>query len=264
MKGLILTNAYSTSKEYLYQSIRLKEEFSLLGVDIDIKQNNNFDAFIKDNIIYTHCKDYDFVIYWDKDKYILSMLDKLHLPIFNNKQAILDCDDKMLTYIRLANENIPLPKTLPGLFCYTKEEKIKQSSIKRIEEELNYPLIAKYSYGSLGEGVFLVHNRNELLDVMERLKCEPHLYQENIASSYGKDIRIIVIGDKVVGGMLRQSNGNFKSNVGAGGKGTPYKIDAHLSQLALKVKADEINNIKYSSNACNIKFRVDIYTVWIA
>lgn len=236
MKGLILVNAYSTNEEYLYQAKRMKQEFEKQNVSADIRRNNTFSLTIDDNDIRSTYGSYDFILYWDKDKYILNMLDKIGANLFNSSQAIADCDDKMTTYIVLANNGIPLVKTLPGLLCYDSDKAIPLSVVESVESELGYPMIVKNSYGSLGKGVFMVKNRAELLTRMEELKCAPHLLQECVKTSWGKDLRIIVIGDTVVGGMIRKSDGDFRSNIGVGGQGEVFPLTDELKKLALKIK----------------------------
>ena len=223
MKGVILINAYLNTEEYLHQPLRLREEFEKLGVVVDVKRNDEF-LRIEDGKVKTPLSEYDFCVYLDKDKYVLKGLDKLGLPLFNGMEGVLDCDDKMLTYLSLEGTGIPMPKTLAGLCCFSFKEEIKEGSLQRIEKELSYPIVVKESFGSLGQGVYLVKDRIDLLDLMNKLKCRPHLFQEYISDSYGKDVRVIVVGNKVLGGMLRTSNGDFRSNLGAGGKGDKYEL----------------------------------------
>ena len=242
MKGFVAINAYSTNEEYLYQAKRMQEEFALLGVQIDVIRNDKFDLYIDHDNIVSKVSDYDFCIFWDKDKYALSMIEKTGMPIFNPVDAIEKCDDKMTTYIELSGHGIPMPKTLPGLLCYTEEEKIKDFTVD-IVETLGYPLVVKESYGSLGQGVYLVKDRAELLNVMEQLKCMPHLFQEYVSTSYGRDVRIIVIGGEVIGGMLRKSEGDFRSNIAAGGNGEVYPLNDELITLAKRIS--KLLNLDY-------------------
>lgn len=235
MKGIIIINAYLQMKEALYQPKRLQEEFKKLGVDVDIKQNNFFPCSLEDNNIVSKLSDYAFCIYLDKDKYVLKALSKLKMPIFNSYEAIATCDDKMMTYLALANTGIKMPKTLPGLLCYSVNENIAIETINLIEHELKYPLIVKKSFGSLGSGVYLANDHTQLLDAMEQVKCSPHLIQEFISTSFGRDLRIIVIGSEVVGGMLRTSQNDFRSNIGAGGSGKAYDVPKKLAELSLKI-----------------------------
>ncbi len=234
--GLILTNAYQKLEHSLNQVKRLKEEFLKLGVLIDVKRNNDFAIFIdKCGNIQSQLKKYDFCIYLDKDKYISQLLEKLKIRLFNSHQAIENCDDKMTTEILLSNEGIKMPKTLPGLLCYNQKETISNSIIDKIEKELSYPFIIKMSYGSLGKEVYLVHHRDELLKYAKKVQCAPHLFQEFIQTSYGKDIRAIVIGKKFVTAMIRQSTNDFRSNIELGGYGIPFNADDEFQKMCEKI-----------------------------
>lgn len=234
MKGFILVNAYSKNEEYLYQANRLKEEFAIKGVAIDIIEGKNSFLYIENNNIISNISQYDFCVFWDKDKYILEMLEKIGMPTFNSNYAITTCSDKMLTHIALADKGIPMPKTYPGLLCYSKDGKIKPETLDFVET-LGYPLVVKDSYGALGKGVYLAKNREELCNLMELVKCKAHLFQEYVETSYGRDVRVIVVGGEVLGGMLRQGNNDFRSNIGAGGSGEVFPLTEEMKQLALKV-----------------------------
>ncbi len=234
MKIVIIVNPYFKSEEYLYQANRLKEEFELRDVECEILNNENFLARIEDGNITTNLE-CDGIIFWDKDKYLLRMLDKLGYRIFNQKDAIEVCDDKMLTYISLAKNAIRMPKTLPGLLCFTKNAPISLESINEIEKTFKYPLVIKESYGSLGKGVYLINNREELISKLEEIKCVPHLIQEYIETSKGKDIRVIVVGGKAIGAMMRKSDSDFRSNIGAGGSGTKVTLDEDMIAISEKI-----------------------------
>lgn len=232
MKGIILINAYLDSREYLYEAERLQEEFSRLHVSAEIKRIDDYPLIIADGKIKNELADFDFCVYLDKDKYALTMLEKAGVKVFNSANAIMTCDDKMTTYIALSGSGAPMLKTLPGILCYDQKEKIKEKSILKIEKELEYPLIVKESYGSLGKRVYLVKNRAELLSTLEIVKTKPHLLQEYVRESEGRDLRVIVIGQKVVGGMERISNGDFRSNVGAGGVGKAIMVGEKVKKIA--------------------------------
>lgn len=235
-KGLILIHAYTTLEHSLNQSRRLKEEFEKLDVSMDILRNDSFYATINSKgTIDCSLLSYDFCVYLDKDKYISFLLEKEGMKLFNSHFAIRACDDKMITSILLANQNIPMPKTLPGLLCYNQETPIKEETYQHIEKELSYPLILKTSYGSLGNGVYKVENRKQLMTLMEQVKCKPHLFQEFISFSQGRDIRVIVIGNKVIASMIRESKKDFRSNLELGGKGIPFTPSKELTDLCEKV-----------------------------
>ena len=243
-KGLILINAYSKLESSLNQSKRLKEELDKLGVDVDILRNDFFCAKIdgSGNIV-VKTAGYDFCIYLDKDRYISHMLEKSGLRLFNSHTAIEVCDDKMLTSITLANNDIPMPKTLAGLLCYDPGEEIGENLYKNIESVLGYPVVVKTSYGSLGKGVFKADSRAELEILANKLKCTPHLFQQFIKTSEGRDIRVIVIGGKVIASMVRKSAGDFRSNLELGG--TAQAFDAPREVISLCERTAKLLKLDY-------------------
>ncbi|MGN0804207.1 MAG: RimK family alpha-L-glutamate ligase [Candidatus Coproplasma sp.] len=233
MKGLILKNAYMSFEEYDSQAMRLKQELENLGVPTDIIRNRFYPVCVGGEV-FTNLKNYDFCIYLDKDKYVLKGLQKCGIRTFNSYNAIELCDDKMLTFLELSNHNVPLPLTIPAPLCYDESIEIDESAIDNLEQKLGYPVVVKLCYGSRGAGVFLAKDRRELIKYCNEFKCRPHLYQKFIKESFGRDLRVIVVGGKVLGGMLRQSNGDFRSNVALGGNTKPYNIDSQTAELCVK------------------------------
>ena len=104
-------------------------------------------------------------------------------------------------------------------------------------------MIIKQSYGSLGKGIYRVENRKELKNVYDGIKLAPHLFQRSIEESYGRDVRVIVVGRKCVAAMERRSDGDFRSNLELGGKGFPYKTDIKLNDICRRTA--EILNLDY-------------------
>ncbi len=242
MKGLIFQNAYFNAVEYVTQAERLKEEFTALGVPTDIKRNGFYPVTVGTDIE-TDYADYDFCIYLDKDKYVLKALEECGIRTFNSYNAIEVCDDKMATYLALSGHNIPLPLTIPAPLCYDPTVEIGEDKAEIIEKKLGYPLVLKTCYGSRGAGVYLINDRRELLAKMRELKMMPHLFQKFIPESRGRDLRVIVIGGKVIGGMLRQSNGDFRSNVALGGNAEAYPVSQTVANIC--VKCAEILGLDY-------------------
>lgn len=218
MKGIIFVNPFGEPKESIYQAERLKEEFDLLGVSASIDGRGYLKNSVKDGKI-TADFDCDFAIYLDKDKYFSACLEKNGIKLFNSHSAIRTCDDKGETYIALSDCGVNMPYTVFAPVCYFNELKNDLNAIREIGETLSYPVIVKESYGSKGKGVYKADNEKELIDISEKLKTRPHLYQRYIGYRTGTDIRAIVIGGKFVCAMLRENKNDFRSNIALGGKG---------------------------------------------
>lgn len=247
MKGLIVVNAYAQTTE-TRQVVRLQEELYKRGVPTDAVRNDRYFARVcTDGEYAKKLSGYDFCIYLDKDKYASRVLSK-HMRLFNPAAAIENCDDKMTTHILLSDSGIPMPPTVAGLLCYDKTAEIPDFAVDNVIDALGLPVIVKQAYGSLGSGVFKADTREQLKALMQRLKCEPHLFQKYIASSHGKDLRVIVVGGKVLGGIERRSNGDFRSNIGLGGSATAADVPSEVRDYA--VKAAKILGLDY----CGIDF----------
>ena len=248
-KGIIFINAYSAS----YQSRQVERfvsEFKTRGCDVDVMRNDFFPLEVSGGNLLCNVAA-DFCLYLDKDKYVAEMLEKSGVRLFNRASAIALCDDKMLTHIALSDSGIPMPHTLAGLLCYDKTASVSSAALDLVEAKLGYPVIVKQSYGSFGKGVFKADDRADLERIAEKLKLEPHLYQKYIAASHGKDLRVIVAGGRVLGGILRRSNGDFRSNVGLGGRAEKTEVPENIRRLA--VKAADVLGLDY----CGMDFLLD-------
>lgn len=233
-KIAILINAYMDAPGYMLQCNRIKDELVLLGAEATVIRNDGFLSEIVGGETVVSFP-YDACVYLDKDKYVSKMLEDCGVKLFNSHAVVRACDDKMITHITLSGHGIAMPKTLPGLLCYDRNAPVKDKTVALIEEKLGYPVIVKESYGSLGKGVHKADDKTELLALMERLKTTPHLYQQAITESFGRDMRVIVIGGKAIGAMIRNgANGNFRSNIGAGGDGTAVDIPPKFREVAEK------------------------------
>lgn len=226
-RALILINAYSTSEAELNQPRRICEELNKRGVHAEIVRNGALSL--------TAELPYDYCVYLDKDKYLSRALEARGLRLFNSARAVELCDDKMTTFFALAGSGIALPKTMPAPLSYSPAAPVSQALLARVKAEFSFPLVVKECYGSLGKGVFLARDEGELMEIAARLKEKPHLFQEYIEESAGRDLRIIAIGGKAILAMKRSSAGDFRSNAALGGKGEPYEADA--AQIACAERA---------------------------
>lgn len=217
MRAAVLVNAYIRSAGMLRQAERVAEELRLLGVDTEIVRNGTFLSHVSENEI-TYPQNYDFIVYLDKDKYLPRMLERGGLRLFNSAKAVEDCDDKMLTCIALAGGGVNLPDTVPAPLCYYADARVSQEFVRGVGERLGFPLIAKKSFGSWGMDVRLVRDERELSAVAEEFRLFPHLYQKRVGKP-GEDYRILVVGGKAIACMKRKNEGDFRSNIEAGGKG---------------------------------------------
>ena len=175
-----------------------------------------------------------FVLFLDKDIRLAMQLEQLGVRVFNSARVIEICDDKAKTFQYLAGKGIHMPNTIMAPLMFRGVEK-EEEYLLQVEKILGYPMVVKECYGSFGEQVYLVTNREELAAKRQELITVPHLYQQYIGYSKGKDIRIYIVGNEIVATMLRTSETDFRANINNGGIGVAYEPPTAFKLLALEV-----------------------------
>jgi gamma-F420-2:alpha-L-glutamate ligase len=241
-KCLIIVNSYNKLPSYLFEAQRMQEEFKKKDVEARIIKTDELHILISKNIEIAPLEA-DFVVSFDKDVLILKSLEKLGYKTFNPALAIENCDNKFLTHLVLSDSGIKMPKTIPGLLCYSGDKKVSDEYFDFIQKSLQYPLIFKECYGSLGKNVYMIKDENELKSYIERFNSGSYLVQEFIKSSEGKDCRMIVIGHKYVASMIRENTHDFRSNIGVGGVGRKFNPPQEFIDVA--IKASELLDLDY-------------------
>ena len=242
MYGIIIHN--QAIGHNAYKIDRFIEEFNKLGVKIDVFINDGTRAIIKDNVVHINLPKADFVLYLDKDIYLARLLEKAGYRLFNKADFIKFCDDKMLTFIGCANKGIRMPKTISGPLVYSDLEESNYSFLDQVIKELGLPMVIKKVYGSLGEGVYLAKDYNELRSIYTQIARNPIVFQEYIKSSFGKSIRVLIIDGKVFGAFIRKNTRDFRSNFGDTAGGEQLQNGQKYLDFAQEI-ADKLN-IEYA------------------
>ena len=233
LKGVILTNPYDDNPTQANKVARMCEEFAALGVQVEVKRNDEFVASVIDGNAESFV-DADFVLYFDKDKYVADILERCGIPVFNSARATAICDDKMATHIVLSDNGVDMPNTLSGALCYNEKGEISDEYIQGAIDRLGLPMVVKQCYGSFGEQVYLANTFDELKQIVKKVKMSAYLFQQYEFQSSGRDMRVIVIGGKVVCGMLRENLTDFRSNIAHGGKASAVTVPKNIAKLCEK------------------------------
>ena len=176
----------------------------------------------------------DFVLFWDKDVRLAAHMEQAGFRLFNSARTIADCDDKSATHRILSGHGIPMPDTLVAPFYYPGLVPEDDPFVRIAAERLGYPMVVKESYGSFGAQVYLAENAEMLSTLHTRLAHVPHICQRFVQSSRGRDVRLQVVGERVVAAMFRHSETDFRANVSAGGSMDPFDPPESFSRLAVR------------------------------
>lgn len=165
----------------------------------------------------------------DSSLKLVPHLHSLGIPLVNNLEAIRLAKDQFLTLQALSAFQIPVPDT--GFI----------NAYEGFHSVLGglggYPVVVKQVSGRVGEGVFLVKNDHKARLIL-------HLYLETdkgmlvqrfIPPENRLDIRVLVIGGKIVGAMkLKPKSGDFRSNFHLTHKSWPVELLPEWEEIALK------------------------------
>ncbi len=234
MQGLVIINGYPNGAKFIRQGQRIADELNALGLKTRLVKNGDIYAVINGEGAVSHnVGEYAFAVYLDKDKYLGKALEDCGLRLFNTPTAVELCDDKFSTYLALKSAGVRLLKSIPAPLCYTAEAKPNENFLKKVGEELGFPLVAKKSYGSFGAGVERIPGYAELLEIEEKWLHVPHFYQAYASEAAGRDIRVVVIGGRSVACMERVAKaGEFRSNIELGGEGRKLRLTAEIKESA--------------------------------
>jgi RimK family alpha-L-glutamate ligase len=177
----------------------------------------------------------DFILFWDKDVKLALYLEELGYPVYNCSRAIEVCDDKALTHLTLMNKGIPMPRTVIAPKTFDNIGYTNYHFLDEVEKRLGFPMVIKECFGSFGQQVYLVHTTEEARVRMNAIGAKPMLFQEFLQTSFGRDVRLQVVGGEVIASMYRYSeNGDFRANLSIGGKMLPYEPTEKQKELAIR------------------------------
>ncbi len=170
--------------------------------------------------------------------YSCAILESKGYKVINNFECLNLSGNKLLTHLKLIEQNIPTPET-----CIAFKS---ESALKAIEERIKYPAVLKPIIGSWGRLVAKLDDYNSTIANLEAREIMGNILQkiyyiqkyiptEEINLKSPTDLRIFVVGDKCVAAMGRfQPEKDFRSNIAIGGKAKPIEITEEIKKLSLK------------------------------
>ncbi len=160
---------------------------------------------------------------------VLRQFEMMGVYPLNESVAIGRSRDKLRSMQILARDGLGLPVTT---FAHDP---------KQTEEVVNLaggaPLVVKLLEGTQGIGVVLADTDRSAKSVIEAFRGANVniLVQEFIKEAGGSDIRVLVIGGKVVAAMKRTgAEGEFRSNLHRGGSAQTVKISPEERSTAVR------------------------------
>lgn len=231
-RGLMVVNAFLKTNKFDEIYMTLLEAAKQSRMELAVKTNAEVVCELCDDSF--PVETFDFVLFWDKDVQLAMTLEGLGIRLFNTAESIYRCDDKAMTWLSLHDKGIPMPRTVIAPKTFPNIGYPDLAFVERVGNELGFPIVLKECFGSFGQQVYLLSDMESLKAKVAELAGTPMLFQALVQESYGHDVRLNVVGERVVASIHRQStDGDFRSNLSRGGKMCPYNPTAAEAALAV-------------------------------
>jgi [lysine-biosynthesis-protein LysW]--L-2-aminoadipate ligase len=162
-------------------------------------------------------------------RYAALSLEAAGVPTLNSAHASEVCGDKWRTSLALRQAGVPTPHAALAL--------TPDAALVEIER-LGYPVVLKPLSSSWGRRVSLIRDPDAAQAVLEHCAALPapqaHLiYLQSFVDKPGRDIRVVVVGDRAIGAVYRSATG-WRTNVARGATTTVCDLHEELADLALR------------------------------
>ncbi len=160
--------------------------------------------------------------------YLSRWLEHLGVPVVNSHQVVATCGDKFLTSLSLAAAGVPQPPTALAF---------SRGSALAALGELGYPAVLKPLVGSWGRLLARVNDRDAAEAVLEHKETlggylHSLFYLQEYVEKPGRDIRVLVAGDRVICAVYRRST-HWITNTARGGTAAPCPLTPEIQGLSL-------------------------------
>lgn len=147
-----------------------------------------------------------------------------NIPCINSASSVRNSRNKLLTNLILNKNKLPQPKTI----FMSKLLKIPKISLQT-------PIVFKKKNGGRGIGARKFNNLNEMNDFLEKNLQNRDIYLQEYIKNHGWDLRVIVIGNKVIGGIKKIAKaGEWRTHVAHGGRAEPCQLNDTVISMSLE------------------------------
>ncbi len=208
-----------------------EKEGEKLGLIMQLLIAEKLSFGVKENVLYLSCSEEElrppkFVIVRTIYPFLSRHLEMMGYSVWNNAFIAEMCNDKAKTYQYLAGTGIQMPDTSFIKFSLA-DQVLERTEIK------NSDYVIKAVDGHGGTSVFL-YNNDRKADLIRSMKSSDMVLQPRIGTK-NKDVRVYVIGNKIIAAILRIGKNDFRSNFSLGGEVCLYDLKQQEKFLVEKI-----------------------------
>ena len=160
---------------------------------------------------------------------VVRQFEQMDVYTPNTANGIANSRDKLRAIQILSRHDIGMPRT-----AFVRN---RQDVLPAIDRVGGAPVVIKLLEGTQGIGVILAPDNKVAEAIIETMQSTRQnvLIQQFVAESKGRDIRALVVGDRVVAAMRRSAQGDeFRSNVHRGGSVEGVTLDSAYERTAVR------------------------------
>ncbi|MBI3954999.1 lysine biosynthesis protein LysX [Candidatus Gottesmanbacteria bacterium] len=172
-----------------------------------------------------------------KGAHALEFFASIGIPTVNSLAVAKICENKFATSLALVRSGVPTPR-----FAMVFGEEQAKKAVAKLG---GYPVVIKPVSGSWGRLIARVNDEHALEAIIEQktvLGSPSHhaIYIQQYIEKPGRDIRIHVVGGKVIAAIYRKSS-HWITNTARGAQALPCSINKDLEKIA-KMAGDSIGD----------------------
>ena len=224
-----------TSKiSVLYDTIRLEEKLLIesakkndISIDmvdckklfLDLDEKNCFDG-----PVLQRCVSYY------RNLHSTAALEGQGVKVVNCLNTGIFAGNKLFTHMLLQKAGVSTPDATVAFS--------KDAAIEALENG-GYPKVIKPTVGSWGRLISKLNDKDSAEGIIESRETMYPIYQIHYLEEFVKrpprDIRAIMVGDKIVAAIYRKSE-HWKTNMALGGTAEPCKVTQEMEEMCIKAK----------------------------
>lgn len=156
---------------------------------------------------------------------VLQRLETLGVPVVNSSRAMEACVDKYLASARLAAADLPTP---PTAACENREEAM------RAFEALGRDVVLKPLFGAEGKGISRISDPDLAYRAFQLLEQQGGvIYLQRYIPHDGCDLRVFVLGGRVLAAIRRRARHTWRTNLSLGGRAEPVELTEEQRHFAV-------------------------------
>jgi [lysine-biosynthesis-protein LysW]--L-2-aminoadipate ligase len=157
-------------------------------------------------------------------------LEGLGVRVINCLNTGVFAGNKLFTHMLLKKFNVPTPDATVAFS--------KDAALQALDTQ-GFPKVIKPTVGSWGRLISKLNDRDSAEGIIESRENMYPIYQVHYLEEFVKrpprDIRAIMVGDKIVAAIYRISK-HWKTNMALGGTAEPCKVTQEMEEMCIKAK----------------------------